>query len=428
LRTPIVRFLCLTALVAVALQTAAHADDGSQDPHAGMQHDHAAADTGWHFMQDGVVFLMFNSQGGSRGETELKAPNWLMGMAHHRLGRGTLTLNVMLSLDPATVGAQGYSEIFQVGETYQGDPLIDHQHPHDFLMQAAAVWRVPFWETYALTLAGAPVGEPALGPVAFMHRLSAFENPVAPLGHHTLDSTHVAMGVLTAAVERGPVQVESSVFHGAEPDEQRWDLMDPGPLDSWSVRGWYRPSPAWSFQASHGFLKAPDASEEGDVRRTTISGSWTGRRGEGWTAVTGAWGRNDKLGGTYNAFLLEATHTFTATTLIYGRAEDVQVETDVLRFGVHTFQGGRKKAHVVLPGGISYVGALTLGATRTFWKPASWDFAAGGDVTGYVVPSVLQPTHGDHPVSFHVYLRIRPPAKERMTDITMIRHSASGMR
>ena len=177
----------------------------------------------------------------------------------------------MLSLDPATVGKQGYSHIFEIGESFEGNPLIDHQHPHDFLMQAAAVWRQPLSKGLTLTLAGAPVGEPALGPIAFMHRSSAAENPMSPLGHHTFDSSHIAMGVITAGLDRGPFQVESSVFHGAEPDENRWDLMDPGALDSWSIRGWYRPSPAWSFQVSHGFLKEPDALEEGDVWRTTAS-------------------------------------------------------------------------------------------------------------------------------------------------------------
>ena len=106
----------------------------------------------------------------------------------------------MLSLDPATLGEDGYRELFQVGETLDARPLIDRQHPHDFLMQAAVVWRVPLPRAYRLTLAGAPVGEPALGPIAFMHRASAVENPTAPLGHHTLDSTHISMGVVTAGV------------------------------------------------------------------------------------------------------------------------------------------------------------------------------------------------------------------------------------
>jgi hypothetical protein len=416
-RHPITRRTGWLVLAMLAMRAVALAAQGAQDPHAGMHHDHPTQ--GWQVMEDGAIFLMFNNQGGPRGETEVKAPNWWMGMARHAAGRGSLTLNLMLSLDPATVGAQGYSEIFQVGETFNGDPLIDHQHPHDFLMQASAVFRHPLAKQFGLTLAGAPVGEPALGPVAFMHRLSSFENPIAPLSHHTLDSTHLAMEVLTASIDRGPFQVEGSAFRGAEPDEQRWDLIDPGAIDSWSARVWYRPAPSWAFQVSHGFLNEPDASEEGDVRRTTVSGSWSRVRDTGWTAVTGAWGLNRKIGGDYNAFLLEATRAFGRTLTLFGRVEHVQVETDVLRFGVHTFQGGRKKAHVVLPGSIDYLSTFTAGASHTFWAPRTWDFAAGADVTGYVVPSVLQPTHGDHPVSFHLYLRVRVPSSHRMTDVTM---------
>ena len=288
-------------------------------------------------------------------------------------------------------------------------------------MQAAVVWRRPLARGYALTLAGAPVGEPALGPVAFMHRASASENPTAPLAHHTLDSTHIAMGVVTAGVERGPWQVESSIFHGREPDDDRWDLMDPGALDSWSVRGWYRPASSWTFQVSHGFLNEPEVLEAGDIRRTTASASWNRKRGWGADAVTVAYGRNNNEGADFNALLAESTHTFRNTTL-YSRFEAVQVETDLLRFGIHTFVGG-KKAHVPDDvGRVDVVKALTVGATRTVGRWSDWEVAAGADLTTYGVPAALQATHGSRPVSFHVFMRVRPPAAMgRMTDVTMTR-------
>ena len=393
----------------------------AQDPHAEMHHETPAA--GWTFMQDAVVFGMFNQQGSPRGEREFKMPNWWMGMGQRPLAKGTLTVNLMVSLDPLTVGKQGYSHILQVGETYQGNALIDHQHPHDFLMQLAAVWRRPFGNGTALTLAAAPVGEPALGPVAFMHRSSAAENPMSPLGHHTFDSTHIAMGVLTAGLDRGPFQIESSLFRGAEPDEDRWDLMDPGALDSWSVRGWYRPSAAWTFQISHGFLTQPETLEEGDVRRTTASGSWKVARGDGSTSFTAAWGRNQKLGGSYDAFLAELTRAFGRSGTVFWRVESTQVETDVLRTGVHTFQGGRKNAHIVEEGRRDFVGAVSVGATRTLLRPSSWDIAAGGMVTGYAVPAALAPFYAERrlPWSFQIFLRVRPPAMHRMFDMVMTR-------
>jgi hypothetical protein len=370
-------------------------------------------------MQDGVLFLNLNDQGGPRGGTELAPQNWWMGMLERPAATGRLRFDLMLSLDPATLGNDGYRELFQVGESLDHRPLVDRQHPHDFVMQAAVVWRVPLPRRFALTLAGAPVGEPALGPVAFMHRASAFENPTAPLGHHNMDSTHIAMGVLTAGLDRGKWQVEASLFNGAEPDEQRWEVMDPGPLDSWSVRGWYRPTERWSFQLSHGFLSNPEETDPGDLRRTTASASWTARRSGGWTAFTAAWGRNNEPGRDFNAWLLEGTHAAGAAAF-YGRVERVDRETDVLRFGVHEFVGD-SKAHVPEGvGGVDPVSAFTAGGTYTFARPRGWDFAAGADVTGYAFAPVLKPLYGNHPVSFHIFFRIRPPAPMgRMMDMTM---------
>jgi hypothetical protein len=394
------------------------------DPH--QQHQHAAPDpkpSSWMLMQDGVAFLTFNRQGGPRGAKdsgELVSQNWWMGMVQRPAGVGTLQFNLMLSLDPATQGNDGYREIFQAGEALDGLPLIDRQHPHDFLMQAAIVWRAPLPRDYRLTLAGAPVGEPALGPVAFMHRSSAYENPTAPLGHHTFDSTHIAMGVLTGGLARGPFEVESSLFRGREPDDQRWDLMDPGPLDSWSVRGWYRPSDALAFQLSHGFLTGPEELEEGNVRRTTISGTWKGQRGQDWTSATVAYGRNDKRDRAFNAFLAEGTHVFGRNTA-YGRLEILQVETDLLRFGAHGPDTGDGHAHdLAEPGRADPVTAVTLGGVRRLRDWRGWDLGIGADVTFYGVPDILKPSHGERPVSFHVFFRLRPPAPMgRMFDMVM---------
>ncbi|HJR58537.1 MAG TPA: hypothetical protein VJ813_04040 [Vicinamibacterales bacterium] len=372
----------------------------------------------WHFMQDGVAWFTYNNQGGPRGGEDFGSQNWWMGMLSRPASGGTLQFNLMLSLDPLTLGNDGYRRIFQVGETLNGLPLIDRQHPHDFLMQASVGWRKPLANGYVLTLAAAPVGDPALGPVAFMHRASAFENSAAPLGHHTFDSTHIAMGVLTAALDRGPFQVEGSVFRGREPDEQRWDLMDVGPLDSWSVRGWYRPNDAWSFQLSHGFLTEPEALEAGDVRRTTASASWTRPHSRGTTATTVAYGRNDKNGSDRNAFLAESTHTFGATAA-YGRYEVLQVETDVLRFGSHGGAGHHGHEDGAQAGD-EVVQALTIGGVRTIGRWAGWEAGVGGDVTFYRVPALLQPTHGERPTSAQLFLRVRPPAPMgRMVDMVM---------
>jgi hypothetical protein len=367
------------------------------------QHEHhelaesSAPSSHWMLMGDGVLFGFFNHQGSERGGTEFKATNWWMGMATRSAGPGQLTLTGMLSLDALTATPQGYRLIFQAGEEYQGQPIIDRQHPHDFLMQAAAIWRVPVGDSTGVTIAGGPVGEAALGPVAYMHRPSAAENPAAPLSHHTLDSTHVSMGVITGSVDHGPWTVESSIFNGREPDDNRWDLMDPGPLDSWSARVWYRPSAEWRLQASYGFLTQPEPQEPGDVRRTTASASWFRRRSSGFTAITAAFGRNDKTDASYDAFLAEATDRRGPWSM-YGRFESVQVETGLLLTG----EPGLDEPP-------STVTAITAGIVRDFPRWWGFDWAAGGDVTGYHVPDTLRSVYGTHPVSFHLFFRVRTP-------------------
>jgi hypothetical protein len=370
-------------------------------PASPHQH-HASPDPSaspWTFMQDGVVYGMFNRQGGRRGGDEFKVPNWWMGMFSRDVGRSKVTFTTMLSLDPATVGKQGYREIFQVGEVFEGRPLIDHQHPHDLFMQLAAVWRTPLNDTTGLTIAGGPAGEPALGPVAFMHRLSAAENPIAPLGHHTFDSTHIAFGVVTAAVDRGPWIVEASVFNGREPDEERWDF-DFGRLDSVSGRVWYKPTPQWEFQLSSGRLVEPEELEHGNVIRTTASASWTNRAGPDFTAVTAAYGVNATSHGQRGAVLLEATRRRSALAL-YGRAELVQVESEVLRTGLPPDEHGGNNATV---------GALTAGVLREVVERRGWEGGLGAQVTFHATPEPLRATHGKRPVSFQIFFRLRSPA------------------
>jgi hypothetical protein len=367
-------------------------------------HDHAhmnmGATPGWQFMQDGMLFVELNDQGGPRGGTELKAPNWWMGMATRDTSRGRFTFTSMLSLDPATVGEEGYREIFQAGEAYNGRPLIDRQHPHNLFMQLAGVWRVPLNESTGLTLAGGPAGEPALGPVAFMHRASAADNPTAPLGHHTFDSTHISFGVVTAAIDRGSWVIEGSIFNGREPDQNRWDF-DFGPLDSVSGRVWFRPSPAWEFQASTGHLVSPEALEPGNIERTTASASWTQVNGADVNAVSAGYGRNDETGGSHQAVFVEGERRSRLNT-IYGRFEMVQADTDLLLNDAFPAPG--------TPDTKSPVVAITLGAVRDVLHVAGFEGGFGADVTFYGVPSALQAAYGAHPVSFHVFFRLRPPA------------------
>jgi hypothetical protein len=373
----------LSALLSILLSVGSDRAFAQVPPHDHEQMMREAAGR-WQFMQDAVVFAEFNHQSGPRGGSEFIVPNWWMGMASRKIARGDLTLTGMLSLDPATVGKDGYRELFQVGETFNGAPLVDRQHPHDLFMQLAAVWRLPLGDG-GFTLAGGPAGEPALGPVAFMHRASAFENPTAPLGHHTFDSSHIAFGVVTAAVDRGKWVAEASLFNGREPDEHRWDF-DFGALDSYSGRLWFRPTASLELQLSRGHLTEPEALEEGDVDRTTASISWTRRDGADFAAVSAAFGRNDTHHGSRNAALVEGTR-HRGLNSVYGRFEGLQTEL-----------------------ADEPVFAFTAGAVRDILNRSGFEGGLGADFTWYVAPDSLTRSYGDHPFGVRVFFRLRPPA------------------
>ena len=404
-----------TAAPAMAPQSPAPSAQPAQT--TAPPHDHAQmqlSEPGWHYMQDGIVFGTFNRQGSPRGDKELIAQNWYMGMASRKMGKGTLTLNGMFSLDPATVGTSGYAEIFQAGETLDGHPLIDRQHPHDFFMQLAGVWRIPLNDATGVTIAGGPAGEAALGPVAFMHRASAAENPTAPLGHHTFDSTHIAYGVITAAVDHGPWTVEGSLFNGREPDENRWNL-DVGPLDSVSGRVWWRPNDHWEFQVSTARLKEPEALEPGDVTRTTASASWFRREASDFTAVTIGYGRNGRDTASSSGFFAEGTRHFGFNSA-YGRLEVQQVETAI--FVSKTGASGISPP-VTCPSVVHCIGesdardrvrAFTVGGVRDVVRTRGFELGIGADVTAYGVPESLEAAYGSSPVSVHLFLRLRLPA------------------
>jgi hypothetical protein len=370
-----------------------------QDPGQPEQ-AHMNMNAGWHFMEDAIVIAEFNHQGGPRGGNEFVAPNWWMGMANHGTSHGQFTFTGMFSLDPATVGKDGYREIFQVGESLNGRPLIDRQHPHNLFMQLAAIWRLPLGPSTGLTLAGAPVGEPALGPVAFMHRASAADNPTAPLGHHTFDSTHISFGVITAAVDHGSLVVEGSLFNGREPDENRWDI-DLGRLDSFSGRLWFRPTAQWEFQASTGHLKDPEQLEPGNIERSTVSASWTQRNASDISSVTAGYGLNRTDHGTRSAVFVEGARHIGPNTF-YARFEGLQVETALLQ------------ADLVIEGPAADIKdpvfAFTVGGVRDVLQLGGFQAGIGADMSFYRVPDSLQSAYGSHPVSFHVFFRLRPPA------------------
>jgi hypothetical protein len=286
---------------------------------------HAMA-AGWRFMFHGNLHAGMSWQGSPRGDHDAISTNWLMAMASHDLAGGELTLRAMLSLEPLTVGRDGYSLLLQSGEAYQGQPIVDRQHPHDLFMELAARYRRDVGGGVAAELYGGPVGEPALGPMAFPHRPSAMPNPLAPLGHHWLDSTHISMGVVTVGVGDRHARLEGSWFNGREPDDDRYDI-ELRAFDSYATRLSLNPTPHLSVQASYGYLASPEQLEpDASVSRLTASATYdrpVGARGD-W-ATTIAWGRNlsDHAADT-DALLLESALTTDRAGTPFVRLEQVE--------------------------------------------------------------------------------------------------------
>jgi hypothetical protein len=246
----------------------------------------------WSIMAHGFATLVSRWEPTPRGVRGLFSTS--MGMAHarRRVGGGWLEVQAMASAEP-TSGPSGYPLLLQTGETADGvTPLVDRQHPHDFLMALAASYRVEIDVDVWTYLYAGPVGSPALGPVAFMHRASGDMNPVAPITHHFLDATHISYGVVTAGLYNDLLRIEGSWFNGHEPDERRW-RPDPIALNSYSARLTLTPSDRWAVQASHGHLDEPEQLHPGvDVYRTTASATYVHPLGRGRWATMAAWGRN----------------------------------------------------------------------------------------------------------------------------------------
>ena len=184
----------------------------------------------WELMGHGNAFVQFLDDTGDRGHDQFGSINWLMGMAHRNIGAGRLGLRGMFSFEPATIRGCGYPDLLATGEQCNGAPIRDQQHQHDLFMEVAASYDRPLRGTLRWQLYGGPAGEPALGPVAYPHRLSAMPNLLAPITHHWLDATHITFGVVTTGIYGSRWKAEVSAFNGREPDEERTGF-DFAPLD-----------------------------------------------------------------------------------------------------------------------------------------------------------------------------------------------------
>jgi hypothetical protein len=238
--------------------------------------------------------------------------------------------------------------------------------------------------------------------VAFPHRASSAEIPQAPIGHHWEDSTHVANEVLTVGVKHNFVRLELSGFHGAEPDENRWNI-DAGAIDSWAARFSVFPSSRWAAQISVGRLTRPEALDPGDVVRSTASLAYSRPlAGADWS-TSFIFGRNHKTatGKGTNAFLLETLVPYRQKNFFTGRWE--LVDKDEL-FAAEPIIAKQLAATV---GDAFRIGEYTIGYTRYVPLVAPFETGFGANFSAYTLPAAITPFYGTHPFGVNLYLHFR---------------------
>ena len=349
-------------------------------------------DGDWTFMVHARLIGIYDTQSGPRGDDQFFVSGMVMAAARREFESGdTLNFRIMLSPEPF-LGRRGYPLLLQTGETGDGvTPLVDRQHPHDLLMELSTSYSHRLSDdSSAFVYFGYP-GEPALGPAAYMHRVSSQDIPSAPITHHWMDSTHISFGVVTAGFVDGDWKLEASQFTGREPDQFRFNF-DAARFDSTSVRLSWNPDPHWSLQASWGFLKGveqltPSVNEN---RYTASATYFTPLDDAGASlAATLAFGHKQLSSGSdENGFLAETEYKPADAWTIFARAESVE------------------NAEVFPAAGLKTIGELTFGAIHDWRVAEHAKFGVGGLFTFDFVPSAPLPSYGDTPHGAMVFVRL----------------------
>jgi hypothetical protein len=410
----------------------------------------------WRLMLHANAFAANTQQqaASERGRDAFFSTNWIMPMAQRTLGPGQLTLRTMLSLEPATVGNRAYPELFQQGETAFGKPIFDGQHPHDFFMEVAALYDVQLSRNTLLSLYAAPIGDPAIGPTAYPHRQSASEDPIAALGHHQEDSTHIAFNVVTGGLTYRWARVELSGFHGGEPDEHRF-AFQPSPnghaMDSYSTRLTVSPTADVSGQYSFAHITSPEALYPGEDQQRQTASVMYHHTFKSAAVKPMPGGKMDDMGGMDMADMpgmemrspaakaqpmpamemVPEPRTDLATTFVWGRTrsltdngkENSYLAEGLLRFARSNYvwtrleNAGRSNELLLSPGfalppnfaesPIGHIAAYTLGYDHDIALGAHLLAAPGAQVTVYRTPRALGGTYGDTPTGEVMFVRFR---------------------
>jgi hypothetical protein len=351
-------------------------------------------------MIHGRISIRYDHQGSTRGGNDFDAPNYIMGMAQRMISENSqLMFRSMLSFDWLTEGGAGYPLLLQTGETWQGHRLVDRQHPHDFFSELATAISTEFSESLSgFVYLGYP-GEPAIGPPAFMHRLSAMSDPDAPISHHWQDATHVTFGVVTTGIKYDHFKIEGSLFTGKEPDENRLNFDKPL-FDSYSGRISYNPTSEIALQFSRGFSKNPEG-DNGNEWLSTASAIYTHVfQGEEWISNTLVWSsKKDHHAVTEQTSVLAESEFHFGANAIYGRFEYVEKPQIEMALAFAPSFGLEKEP----------LKELTIGINRRIFEYYGVDADLGVQGTVNIIPLNIAFVYGDEfPKAFEIYIALHP--------------------
>jgi hypothetical protein len=352
-------------------------------------------------MLHGAAFLQYVRTLGNRGQDQIGSANWVMVMAARPALGGRLRLRLMATAEPWTLTGRGYPQLLQVAHDYRGAPAPDRQHPHELIAEASVAYEWAASPAFAVSLYAAPIGEPALGPIAYNHRPSAAYEPGAPLGHVAQDYTHESLGVVTIGAHGRRARVEVSAFNSSHPDDEHTNLdLQGGKLDAVAGRLTLAPSAGIAAAAWLGAIPATTGAHAHEASRRFGASLLLARprTGGAWSTALVYAGIAPDGEPARHTLLVESSLDLTPAQALFGRVEYVRRTADEL-----ALTGS-------VPGDVDLL-AVSFGAARRLWRRAAAYLVGGARVTAHVVPAALESFYGSRtPLALLLYARLAPPA------------------
>lgn len=388
----VLAFLLLAGTAALAQQPAAldplrNLSGTTVDPGADDLWVRSSAGN-WTFFHGFDAHVTYVSETGPEEQrNEVFSTNWFAAGAQLELGRGFVLARGRVSLETYTLPEEGYPQILQyVSAENGGELLIDTMRPHDLIGEAAVHAGYRFGSSSMVSLYGALVGDPALGPAPYAMRASGVDFAEAPFSYDIAETFHDSTSVVTAGYTTRFFSLEASAFHDAATTGDH-DEIDDGDIDSSSYRLTVTPSANVAMQISRGEL-GEDLAQR-DVTSASISYAAS------MFAVTALWTRREYAEldlGAETAYGFELALRGTRNTFM-GRAEWVDRP---LGFPVQPFSVGTERTT-----------HFAVGYIYDFLAGAHYRGGVGINIDYHTQSHDLEDIYGHKPQSIYTFVRFR---------------------